>query len=128
LTAKESSVLIAEDTQTMRYILRGMIREYGFEEITDVIDGQQAIKQIEQNHFDLILCDWEMPNADGDEVLTFTKQSKYNNDSIFIMCTGNAKPEYVKKAISNGVSGFLAKPINQANLIKTLNQYFSTGD
>ena len=123
--AENAKVLVAEDTTTMRYIIKGMLKNLGFSNITEVIDGTGASREVKNQTFDLIICDWEMPGASGDEILTQARESKRNKDCVFIMCTGVNDPELVKQAIKQGVSNYIVKPLSLNTLKTKLEVYFS---
>ena len=101
-----------------------MLIELGFNNIIEVSDGQLALKAVRTNKFDLILCDWGMPESNGGDILNFVRQSTHNKSSIFIMCTGNSQPEFVKNAIVLGVSTFIIKPFNMSLLEEKVGKYF----
>jgi two-component system chemotaxis response regulator CheY len=124
LAAERANVLIADDVQSIRLILKSMLREMGFVNITEAANGKLALKAIDNNKFNLILCDWEMPESNGNEILAIVRHSPLNKNSVFIMCTGNAQEDIVKDAISNGVSDFITKPFNQNTLEEKVSMHF----
>ncbi len=126
--AKEVKVLVADDVQSMRLILKSMLKQMGFINIVEASDGKAAIKTLERATFQLIICDWQMPSNTGDEILKITRESENNKDAIFIMCTGNTNPENVKSAIAQGVSNFITKPFNQEIVLEKLKKYFILKD
>ncbi len=125
LLASKAKVLIAEDTKTMRMVLKGMLREVGFNNQAEAIDGNKALSLIKSGAWDLIMCDWELPGAKGDEILKAVRESDNNKDAIFIMCTGVTDMEQVKKVIEAGVSNYITKPFSQAVMNKKLEMYFT---
>lgn len=124
LKSDSAKVLVADDTVSIRQILKSMLREMGFKNIIEAADGTQTAKMMGLQSFQLILCDWEMPGLKGDELLGMARQSPKNKESVFIMCTGNNNPENVKNAIALGVSNFIIKPFNQKILREKLEKYF----
>jgi len=124
INSETAKVLVADDTVSIRKILKSMLKEMGFKNIIEAADGTQTMKMIDLQAFHLILCDWEMPGYKGDEILKSVRMSEKNNNSIFIMCTGNNNPESVKNAISLGVTNFIIKPFNQNIIFGKLEKYF----
>jgi CheY-like chemotaxis protein len=124
-TAAETKVLLAEDTQSMRMIIKSMLRDMGFGDITESADGKQVVQFIEEQAWDLILCDWQMPNASGIDALKAARHSDNNKNAVFIMCTGNIDLASVKEAIDEQVTDYLAKPISQDALKAKVSQYFN---
>jgi two-component system chemotaxis response regulator CheY len=125
LNSETVKVLVADDTVSIRQILKSMLREMGFRNIIEAADGTQTAKMLGLQSFQLILCDWEMPGHKGDELLEMARKSDNNKDCVFIMCTGNNSPEGVKNAIALGVSNFVIKPFNQKILREKLEKYFN---
>jgi two-component system chemotaxis response regulator CheY len=123
--ASQTKVLLAEDSQSMRMIIKSMLRDMGFTQIAEAGDGNQAIQLIDNEAWDLILCDWQMPSANGIDALKAARESASNQTSVFIMCTGNSDLTSVKEAIDAQVTDYLAKPISQDSLKAKLIQYFN---
>lgn len=62
-------VLIVDDFATMRKILRNILKQIGFTNITEVDDGKSGPKALQKEKFDLVLCDWNMPGMPGIDLL-----------------------------------------------------------
>ena len=62
-------VLIVEDSNVMRGIIRYMIPRLGYDDVVEAEDGQQAWEHLTQESFDLMLTDWNMPRMSGLELL-----------------------------------------------------------
>ena len=58
-------VLIAEDSNAMRGIIREMMMRLGYDDIVEAEDGQQAWDHLTEQPFDLLLTDWNMPRMSG---------------------------------------------------------------
>lgn len=65
-------VLIVDDSRAMRMIIRRTLRQAGFEDCAaiEAANGVEALKVMENHSPDLILCDWNMPEMSGLELLT----------------------------------------------------------
>lgn len=124
LSASAIKVLVADDAQSMRAMVKSILKTMGFTNILEAADGNQTAKLLDKRAFNLILCDWEMPGFKGDELLKMARDSSHNKKSIFIMCTGSNDQDNVKKAISLGVSNFIIKPFNPKTLADKLSPYF----
>jgi len=105
-------VLIVDDSSTMRKIVTRSLRQAGldFDQILEAGDGVEALKTLETEKVDIILCDINMPNMDG---LEFLRQ-KAANDAIkgipVVMITTEAGAEIIGEARSLGASGNIKKP------------------
>jgi len=107
-----SSVLIIDDSNTMRKIVQRSLRQAGFEfdKVLEAGDGQEALAVLSGEKVDLILSDINMPNMDG---LEFLRQ-KAGNDAIkgipVVMITTEAGADILGEAKSLGAKGSIKKP------------------
>ncbi len=112
------SVVIADDNDMMRSILRAMLRGDHYEVIGEARNGQAAIDIVERLKPDVVCLDVMMPEKNGIEVLCAIKASQPSIEVV--MVTGNSDPETVQEAIGNGASAFIIKPFNAARVLDTL--------
>ena len=118
-------ILIADDMGSMRSLIKATLREAGYREIDEAIDGAGAMKQIAKTHYDLIICDWDMPKATGLDVLQRVRSADQRADLPFIMLTGTTQADLVKQAIDAGVTDYLAKPFRPDALIEKVTRALS---
>jgi two-component system chemotaxis response regulator CheY len=116
------NVLVAEDMGSMRMLIKATLKSLGVTEINTVPDGGAAIKALESERYDLVLCDWDMPGASGLEVLQSARGSETNPKVPFVMLTGNTQQEHVSQAIQAGVDDFVAKPFKTETLEEKIEQ------
>lgn len=76
LLAQNIKVLVADDVQSMRQILRATLRELGFRNIIEASDGKKTLNMLDKTSFHLVFCDWEMPEHTGDEILRYCRKSE----------------------------------------------------
>ncbi|MGE4313046.1 MAG: response regulator [Pseudobdellovibrionaceae bacterium] len=109
-------VLVVDDQEEMRTMLRNMLREIGTNQVFESCDGKEAMAflEAELDLIDVIVCDWNMPKASGVDVLRRLRQS--NPDIPFLMVTGRTDKNSVIEARDNGVSAYIAKPFSSAQL------------
>jgi len=105
--------LVADDTGSMRGILRSLLGSVGINQVDDVSNGKSAIAAINTNAYHVIICDWEMPEVNGIEVLKFVRKNERTKTLPFIMCTTGNSKEYLMEAVKCGVSDYLIKPFSQ---------------
>jgi CheY-like chemotaxis protein len=115
-------VLIVEDNQHMRSLLRTLLNTVGIREIMDANNGTTALTAMREKKFDLILTDLVMKPMDG---LDFTRavrtaESSANPFIPIIMITGHTEKQKVEAARDAGVTEFLAKPITATSLFGRL--------
>lgn len=118
MTKKRSSILIVDDNDMMRSILRGILRHEEYDVIGEARNGAQAIELAERSKPDIICMDVMMPEKNGIEALCEIKAARPEVD--IIMITSNADPETVQDSIQNGASGYIVKPFNAAKVLDTL--------
>lgn len=109
-------VLIVEDQDDMRAMLRNMLMEIGTNQIFESRDGKEAMMFLEDaiDLIDVVVCDWNMPKASGVDVLKRLRKS--NPDIPFLMVTGRTDKNSVIEARDMGVSAYIAKPFSSAQL------------
>lgn len=122
-------ILVVDDFEMMRFQMKRELTNLGFTDIVEAVDGNQAIdelmKQSSAHPYDLVLCDWNMPNSTGLDVLKFCRAIPTYEKVPFVMVTAEAEQEAVVKAISAGANDYIVKPITAENLNARLKTIFS---
>ncbi len=111
---KTLNILIAEDGQSQREILRDFLKERGHH-ISEAENGKTAIEKVTAGFFDLLLLDVRMPEMNGIQVLEEVK--RINPEIDVIMMTAYGTIETAVKAIKTGAADFLTKPIELEELL-----------
>ena len=123
-TTYHPRILIVDDNDLMRSLLRGILRSEAYQVIGEVRNGALAIEFFERGKPDIVFMDVMMPEMDGLEALQAIK-AKYP-EIVVIMITGNPSVENVQESIQKGASGFIVKPFNSAKVLSTLDQAWQT--
>lgn len=117
-------VLLVEDNQHMRGLLRELLRGIGVRAdcLCDVNNGVAALEALKEFPADLIITDWKMAPMDG---LTLTRKVRTDDDSPnpfipIILCSGYTELEKVEQARDSGVTEVLAKPIGMKTLYERI--------
>jgi CheY-like chemotaxis protein len=112
------SVLVVDDAPFIRDLVKKGLRN-AFPGITleDAVNGRKAQVLLTREAFDLVLCDWEMPEMSGLELLTWCRQQESLKGMPFIMVTSRGDKENVIQAIQAGVSDFIGKPFTNEQLL-----------
>jgi DNA-binding response OmpR family regulator len=110
-------ILIAEDEYSIRLCLKLSLKKDGHE-VTEVSDGDGAMKKLENNQFDLMIIDGFMPGKNSFEVIKIAKEKKSVFEIIFI--TGSLSEEMETKCQKLGVTKILSKPFSINQLKKLL--------
>lgn len=115
---KRTSVVIVDDNDLMRSLLRAMLRGEEYEVIGEARNGNAAVEMAQRLKPQIVCMDVIMPEKNGIEALCEIKASI--PETAVIMITANADPETVQESIQNGASGFIIKPFNAARVLDTL--------
>lgn len=114
------SVLVVDDNDMMRSLLRGILRSEDFEVVAEGNNGVRAVELAERFKPDVVCLDVMMPEMDGLAALKVI-HSKFPATKV-IMVTANASSWNVQTAVSSGASGFIVKPFNAAKVLDTLHR------
>jgi len=117
------TILVADDTTTIRRFIKGALQDLGFQKIYEAKDGKDALDLLNNYEIDCIISDWEMPELTGLELLKHVRNDiKYQN-CPFVMVTSVAEKENVISAAKENVTGYITKPFTTEGLISRLTQY-----
>jgi DNA-binding response OmpR family regulator len=110
-------VLVAEDDPTLREEVVELLRAGGHD-VDSAADGNEAIRRLEAEAFDLALVDWNMPGKTGGEVLK--KAREIRPRTAVIVMTGYGNVDTAVEAMRSGAKDFLQKPFEADSLEKTI--------
>ena len=117
-------LLVVDDMPLMRHVLINMLRQLDYKNVVEATDGQQALKILRQQKFDLVITDLHMPKVDGVNLLDNIRHDQALVDLPVIMVTCEDNADTVKQVIKAKVSGFIIKPFNMNVLSAQLNRLF----
>lgn len=109
-------ILIVDDQGSIRSVVNSYFKEMGFTNVFTAFDGKDALDFLSQREIDIIICDWQMPKISGFELLEKIRAHTNTQNLPFIMMTSTSDLENVKSAASVGVSDYLIKPFQPAQL------------
>lgn len=109
-------VLIVEDQQDARAMLRNMLMELGINQVFESSDGREALRFMDSafDFVNLIICDWNMPGMTGVEFLRQLRS--VDPETPFLMVTGRSDMDSVVEAKAAGVTGYIRKPFSPRQL------------
>ena len=117
-------VLIVDDFATMRRIVRNVLKQVGLTSIVEADNGKAALKVLKKESIDLILCDWNMPEMSGIDLLKAVKSDDALKNIPFVMVTAEAQKENILEAVKAGVSSYIVKPFTAETVSEKLNTIF----
>lgn len=114
---------MVDDASFIRDLVKKCLRNYfpGIK-IEDAVNGKKAQAILMRETFDLVLCDWEMPEMSGLELLTWCREQTHLKAMPFVMVTSRGDKENVVQAIQAGVSGYVSKPFTNEQLLNKVKQ------
>ena len=116
--ATSPKVLIVDDNDLMRTLLRGILRSESCHVVGEARNGLIALEMVEKTVPDVVFLDVMMPEMNGIEVLQVIRE-RHPGIQV-IMITGKPSVENVQESIHAGAAGFIVKPFNTARVLDTL--------
>jgi len=113
-----NTVLIIDDADFMRMMLRDIIEDMGMKVTAEAKDGAEAVQQYRQKKTDLVLMDISMPVMDGLEALN--QIMKIDPQANVVMITALGQKDQVLACIKAGARDFIIKPFDQDRVTETL--------
>jgi len=108
--------LIVDDFSTMRRIVRGLLKEIGYNNAEEAEDGVEALNMLKQSKYDFVVSDINMPNMTGFELLKAIKEDPNLKHLPVLMVTAEARKEDIVAAAQGGAAGYIVKPFTKATL------------
>jgi two-component system chemotaxis response regulator CheY len=118
MSNKDTRFLVVDDFATMRRIIRNLLRQLGYTQIEEAEDGAVALRKLQTQEFDFIICDWNMPNMTGIELLREVRSDEALKGLPFLMVTAEAIKENIIEAVKAGVNNYIVKPFT-ADVLQT---------
>jgi CheY-like chemotaxis protein len=113
--------LVVDDASFVRDLVKRTVRQrFPVIETAEAPNGRRAQSLMSRTAFDLILCDWEMPEMSGLELLQWMRQQPQYQSTPFIMITSRGDKDHVIEAIKEGVSEYLGKPFSPEGLSRKI--------
>lgn len=120
-TAAGSKILVAEDNETNQLVIRKIL-ERGNHSPYIVNNGQEALDALEEDTFDLVIMDMQMPVMGGIEAAKiYNFSSNSNKRTPIIILTANVTTDALRECHDANVSAYLTKPIDVNKLLDTIN-------
>lgn len=88
---KNMRFLVVDDFNTMRRIVRNLLKELGFNNVEEAEDGVDALSKLRAGGFDFVISDWNMPNMDGLQLLQTIRADGTLGQLPVLMVTAEAK-------------------------------------
>lgn len=119
-------ILIVDDNEGNTVVLSEILGQLNQCEITSVMTGNDALKQILKVDHHLIILDIKLPDIDGYELARILKSNRRTIDIPIIFCSAIfTTEEFIKKGFELGAIDYLLKPVKEEQLLNKINYYIS---
>lgn len=109
-----SRVLVVDDMLTMRKLVQKALKDIGFTQFVEASDGAKAWEAFSSANppINLIVSDWNMPNASGLDFLKRVRADSRFAKTPFFLVTAESEMSQVVDAVKAGVTGYIIKPFD----------------
>ncbi len=118
------SVLIVDDAEFMRTMLKDIVQSMDWTVAGEAADGAEAVAMFADTRPDLVLLDITMPNLDGTEALR--RILAVDPQAQVVMISALGQKDQVLEAIKTGARDFIIKPLDHDRVVQTLSRLFAT--
>ena len=119
---KPLQILVIDDEQVICDACRLVLSERGHT-VSHCITGQEGLKALEANAYDLILLDMKLPDIDGTDILAYAREKSLA--ARVIVMTGYSTLANALEAMKLGATDYLSKPFSEDELLATIDQAFA---
>lgn len=119
-------ILVVDDFSTMRRIVKNLLQELGYNDVTEADDGNTALPLLKSGSFDFLITDWNMPGMPGLDLLKAVRGDTKLAKLPVLMLTAEAKREQIIEAAQAGVSGYVIKPFTAATLKEKIDKILAS--
>jgi two-component system chemotaxis response regulator CheY len=124
--ASAMKFLIVDDFPTMRRMVKGLLHELGYQDVTEADDGNTALPLLKNGSFDFLITDWNMPGMAGLDLLKAVRADARLSKLPVLMLTAEAKREQIIEAAQAGVSGYVIKPFTVTTLKEKIDKILAS--
>ncbi len=117
-------ILVVEDSEIQREICVFQLNDLGFENVAGAVNGDEAYAWLEKNPVDLIICDLDMPELDGLELLKKVKANPSLQNIPFIVLTVIDDENKNRELMNHGATDYIVKPSTPEVLKEMLGEIF----
>lgn len=118
-----STILIVDDSVTMRKIIKHHLTQLGYSTIKEASNGKEGLEKLDEGGIDLIICDWNMPEMNGLHFLHNLRAKEGCQEIPVIMLTTVNTQDEVMAALKAGANSYITKPFSRDSLKEKIEQY-----
>lgn len=121
---KNMKILVVDDFSTMRRIVKNLLGDLGFTNISEADDGKTAWPMLQSGNFDFVVTDWNMPGMTGIDLLRSIRGDARIGKTPVLMVTAEAQRDQIIEAAQAGVNGYVIKPFTAVTLKEKIDKIF----
>lgn len=123
--SQDLKVLIVDDSSMARRHVIRVLKSMGIEDIVELTDGIEAVPVLESNLFDLVITDYNMPEMDGEKLVSHIRQNSMQSSVPVLMVTSEEDEVRLAAARQSGVSALSDKPFEPENIRRLITRLLS---
>ena len=119
-----TKILVVDDFESMRRIVKQVLNDLGFRDITLADDGATALPLLKSGDFGFLITDWNMPQMEGIDLVKAVRADPRLKSMPVLMVTAEAKREQIIQAARAGVNDYIVKPFTAETLKAKIEKIF----
>jgi two-component system chemotaxis response regulator CheY len=124
--SNDMNILVVDDFSTMRRIIKNLLHDLGYQNVSEADDGNTALPMLRTGKFDFLITDWNMPGMPGLELLKIVRADSALSKLPVLMLTAEAKREQIIEAAQAGVNGYVIKPFTAVTLKEKIDKILAS--
>jgi two-component system chemotaxis response regulator CheY len=126
MSREDTKFLVVDDFSTMRRIIKNLLHDLGYSNVTEADDGKTALPMLQAGNYEFLITDWNMPGMPGIDLLRAVRADAKLAKLPVLMLTAEAKREQIVMAAQAGCNGYVIKPFTAITLKEKLDKIFET--
>jgi len=121
------TLMIVDDSATMRKIIMRTVRMSGleFESTEEAGNGVEALEKLDSTPVDIMLCDVNMPEMNGSELVKKVRESSAYDSTKIIMVSTESSQDFIDGVLADGANGFITKPFTPEKFQEELSPFMN---
>ena len=115
-----AAVLVVDDMLDARILLHLILANKGNYTVYEAANGPEALRITQEQHLDLVILDYMMPDMDGLEVLRHLRNNTATRNLSVLMLTAHTDQQTRQRCLDAGASAFISKPVHPAELLRVV--------
>jgi two-component system chemotaxis response regulator CheY len=122
-----ANILIVDDSNMLRDMLKTTLQEGGYSQVSEACDGAKALNLAKSSQYDLIITDVNMPNMDGFTLLQELRQLDIYTTVPILILTTERDEQMKQRGKDSGATGWIVKPFLPDQLLQAITMVLNRG-